>query len=82
MDNAYKNDFKTLIASDSIKDKYRYEESQLYLSTFMASFGYCNKLSAFDMTYAVQALLENCVSDSFIISSSSSKTTVIRSLID
>jgi hypothetical protein len=39
----------------------RYDESQIYLSTFVASFGYCNKLTAFDMIYAVEALLENNV---------------------
>lgn len=71
MDNAYKNDFKTLIASETIKEKYRYDESQLFLSTFIAFFGYCNRLSAFDMAFCVQASLENCddnktVSDRFL----------------
>ena len=40
---------------------FRYDESEIFLSTFCASFGYCNKLSAFDMVYSVEALLENNV---------------------
>lgn len=71
MDSSFKNDFKDLVASESIREKYRYDESQIFLSTFIASFGYCNKLTAFDMVYAVEALLENnefgkSVSDKFL----------------
>jgi len=71
MDSSFKNDFRTLIGSETIKEKYRYEEGQLYTPTFIASFGYCNKLSAIDMTYIIQALIEqaddhNSVSDRFI----------------
>ena len=80
MDSSFKNDFKILVGSETIREKYRliqliyiiwsnnwfnskyrYDESQIYLSTFIASFGYCNKLTAFDMVYAVEALLENNV---------------------
>ena len=46
---------------DLLKIKSRYDESLIYLSTFIASFGYCNKLTAFDMAHAVGALLENNV---------------------
>ncbi|RNA19681.1 cell division control 45 -like protein [Brachionus plicatilis] len=71
MDSSYKNDFRMLVASENIKEKYRYDETFIYLSTFIASFGYTNKLSAFDMAYAVEALLENVdeeknLSDKFI----------------
>jgi len=59
MDSSFKNDFKILVGSETIREKYKYDESQIYLSTFIASFGYCNKLTAFDMIYAVEALLEN-----------------------
>lgn len=59
MDSSFKNDFKDLVASENIREKYRYDESEIFLSTFCASFGYCNKLSAFDMVYSVEALLEN-----------------------
>jgi len=59
MDSSYKTDFKVLVASEKIREKYRYDESQIYLSTFIASFGYTNKLTAFDMVYAVESLLEN-----------------------
>ena len=62
MDSSLKNDFKLLVASENIREKYRYDESQIYLSTFIASFGYCNKLTGFDMAYAVDAILENNVS--------------------
>lgn len=62
IDSSYKNDFKSVVGSENIKDKYKYDESLIYLSTFQASFGYCNKLSAFDMAYAVSALLENQLS--------------------
>ena len=61
MDSSFKNDFKSVVASDNIKTKYKYDEAQIYSSTFIASFGYCNKLSAFDMAMAVEALLENDV---------------------
>lgn len=71
MDSSFKNDFKDLVASENIREKYRYDESEIFLSTFIASFGYCNKLSAFDMVYSVEALLENNeatknISDKFI----------------
>jgi len=71
MDSSFKNDFKTLVASEHIKEKYRYDENLIHLSTFIASFGYCTKLTAFDMAYAVGALLENNdptknISDKFI----------------
>ena len=71
MDSSYKNDFKLLLGTENIREKYRYDESQIYLSTFIASFGYCNKYSAFDMVNAVQAILENndptkTISDKFI----------------
>lgn len=59
MDSSFKNDFKDLVASENIREKYRYDESEIFLSTFIASFGYCNKLTAFDMVYAVEAFLEN-----------------------
>lgn len=59
MDSSFKNDFKDLVASENIREKYRYDESEIFLSTFIASFGYCNKLTAFDMVYSVEALLEN-----------------------
>ena len=62
MDSSLKSDFKLLVASESIREKYRYDESQIYLTTFIASFGYCNKLTGFDMAYAVDAILENNVS--------------------
>ncbi len=61
MDSSFKNDFVVVVGSQNIKDKYKYDESLIYLSTFIASFGYCNKLTAFDMAYAVGALLENNV---------------------
>lgn len=71
MDSSHKNDFKMLVSSENIKEKYRYDESLIYVSTFIASFGYCNKLTAFDMAYAVEALIENAepgknLSDKFI----------------
>jgi cell division control protein 45 len=71
MDSSFKNDFKMHFVSENIKEKYRFEESQILVETFIASFGYCNKLTAFDMAYAVSALLENneaqkSVSDKFI----------------
>ena len=71
MDSSYKNDFKMLVASENIKEKYRYDETFIFLSTFIASFGYTNKLTAFDMAYGVEALLENVdeeknLSDKFI----------------
>lgn len=71
MDSSFKNDFKDLVASENIREKYRYDESEIFLSTFIASFGYCNKLTAFDMVYSVEALLENhdhckTTSDKFI----------------
>lgn len=31
------------------------------LRTYMASFGFCNKYTAFDMAYAIGALIENAV---------------------
>lgn len=71
MDSSFKNDFKDLVASENIREKYRYDENEIFQSTFIASFGYCNKLSAFDMVYSVEALLENNdatknISDRFI----------------
>jgi len=71
MDSSFKNDFKDLVASENIREKYRYDESEIFQSTFIASFGYCNKLTAFDMVHAVEALLENNsesknISDRFI----------------
>lgn len=71
MDSSFKNDFKDLVASENIREKYRYDESDIFQSTFIASFGYCNKLTAFDMVYAVEALFENndeskSLSDRFI----------------
>jgi cell division control protein 45 len=71
MDSSFKNDFKSIVASENIREKYKYDENQVFISTFIASFGYCNKLTALDMAHAVSALIENddhskTISDKFI----------------